>query len=190
MRQVMSVSMYQIAWENKLSDNLKNNRKLKIAKKLRAMNIDNPPDVRFQRRKENIMKLNKNQLKEMIREYIKEVLFSDYKIEEDNYTKLKNLIPEEIKDWQGKYKDDFKFKDGMRIKDINPDCPHYKSEGVIKSIKGDKVTYEVTNNGRNWKIGDELTKTKDQLTALSDVYDDDDMEEVKDSNIHINKANK
>ena len=183
--------MFQKAWENKLSNNLKNNKKLKIAKKLRAMNIDNPPDVLFQRRRENIMKLNKHELKEIIRGYIKEILSDDYELKESrSTTKLKELIPEEITDWQGKYNDGFKFKEGMRVKDMNPDCPHYRSEGIIKSIKGKEITYELTNSGRNWEIGDELTKNKNQLTALSEIYEDDDMEEVKNSNVHIKKAKK
>ena len=79
---------------------------------------------------------------------------------------LQQIIREEIIDWQGKYNDDFKFKVGTIVKDINPDCPHQGSEGIVIKITPDEVTYTVSNNGRNYKIGNILTKTKDQLTPL------------------------
>ena len=76
-------------------------------------------------------------------------------------------ISEEIIDWQGKYDDEFKFKKGQLIKDINPDCPHHGSEGEVTKVTKDEVTYTVRNNGKTYKVGDELTKTKEQLTPLS-----------------------
>jgi phage FluMu protein Com len=76
-------------------------------------------------------------------------------------------INEEITDWQGKYDYDFKFKKGQLIRDINPDCPHHGSEGEVTKVTKDEVTYTVRNNGKTYKVGDELTKTKDQLTPLS-----------------------
>ena len=79
---------------------------------------------------------------------------------------LRQIIREEIIDWQGKYNYDFKFKVGMLVKDINPDCPHHGSEGIVTKVTPDDVTYTVRNNGKNYKIGNILTKTKDQLTPL------------------------
>ena len=79
---------------------------------------------------------------------------------------LRQIIREEIIDWQGKYNYDFKFKVGMLVKDINPDCPHQGSEGIVTKVTPDDVTYTVRNNGKNYKIGNILTKTKDQLTPL------------------------
>ena len=79
---------------------------------------------------------------------------------------LQQIIREEIIDWQGKYNYDFKFKVGMLVKDINPDCPHQGSEGIVTKTTPDEVTYTVSNNGKNYKIGNILTKTKDQLTPL------------------------
>ena len=76
-------------------------------------------------------------------------------------------ISEEITDWQGGYNDEFKFKKGQLIKDINPDCPHHGSEGEVTKVTKDEVTYTVRNNGKTYKVGDELTKTKEQLTPLS-----------------------
>ena len=76
-------------------------------------------------------------------------------------------VNEEITDWQGGYNDEFKFKKGQLIRDINPDCPHHGSEGEVTKVTKDEVTYTVRNNGKTYKVGDELTKTKDQLTPLS-----------------------
>jgi hypothetical protein len=76
-------------------------------------------------------------------------------------------ISEEITDWQGGYNDEFKFKKGQLIRDINPDCPHHGSEGEVTKVTKDEVTYTVRNNGKTYKVGDELTKTKEQLTPLS-----------------------
>jgi hypothetical protein len=76
-------------------------------------------------------------------------------------------ISEEITDWQGGYNDEFKFKKGQLVKDINPDCPHHGSEGEVTKVTKDEVTYTVRNNGKNYKIGNILTKTKSQLTPLS-----------------------
>jgi hypothetical protein len=61
---------------------------------------------------------------------------------------------------------------GMRILNINASCKHYNSEGIIKEIKdlpdnmGKIVAYEVINDGANFKKGDILTKTIDQIKIL------------------------
>lgn len=61
---------------------------------------------------------------------------------------------------------------GMRVLNINASCKHYNSEGVIKEIKdlpddmGKIIAYEVVNNGDNFKKGDILTKTIDQIKIL------------------------
>ena len=61
---------------------------------------------------------------------------------------------------------------GMRILNINASCKHYNSEGIIKEIKdlpndmGKIVAYEVLNDGTNFKKGDILTKTIDQIKIL------------------------
>ena len=54
----------------------------------------------------------------------------------------------------------------MRVKDINPDCPHHGSEGEVTKVTKDEVTYTVDNLGGTYQPGDELTKTKEQLTPL------------------------
>jgi len=61
---------------------------------------------------------------------------------------------------------------GMRVLNINVSCKHYNSEGFIKEIKdlpdnmGKIIAYEVINDGVNFKKGDILTKTIDQIKIL------------------------
>jgi len=61
---------------------------------------------------------------------------------------------------------------GMRILNINASCKHYNSEGIIKEIKdlpddmGKIIAYEVINDGANFKKGDILIKTIDQIKIL------------------------
>jgi hypothetical protein len=62
------------------------------------------------------------------------------------------------------------FEIGSKVKNINPSCKHYGSEGVVEEVKdlpdemGQVVKYKVTNDGDTYKKGDTLTKTIDQLT--------------------------
>jgi hypothetical protein len=64
------------------------------------------------------------------------------------------------------------MQEGMRVLNTNASCKHFGSEGIIKQIKnldndmGQVIAYEVTNNGSNFKEGDILTKTIDQLNLL------------------------
>ena len=83
-----------------------------------------------------------------------------------NITKaqLVKMIREELNNPQS---DDAKYKKGIRVKDINPDCPHYKSEGVVIKAGRDEITYVVDNTGPTYQPGDELTKSKDQVIPLN-----------------------
>ena len=78
--------------------------------------------------------------------------------------KLKDLLNEKLYNSQG---EGYTFGKGDIVKDINPDCPHHGAEGEV--IKGGKVkiTFRVTNNGKNYKEGDELEKTTDQMVKLN-----------------------
>ena len=75
------------------------------------------------------------------------------------------------------------LKKGDKVKNINPDCEHYKSTGIVKSVKslpakktskvksgenipGNIITYKVTNKGKNFNTGDEITKTEIQLSKI------------------------
>ena len=61
---------------------------------------------------------------------------------------------------------------GMRILNTNASCKHYNSEGIVKEIKdlpddmGKIIAYEVINDGANFKKGDILTKTINQIKIL------------------------
>lgn len=63
---------------------------------------------------------------------------------------------------------------GDGVKNNNPGCTHYGSEGVIEDIEdlpdevGKTITYRVTNDGKNYSNGDVLTKTMDQLIPLQE----------------------
>lgn len=65
---------------------------------------------------------------------------------------------------------------GARVMNVNASCKHFASEGLITEIKelpdnmGKVVSYEVVNDGQNYKKGDILTKTIDQLQALNASY--------------------
>ena len=78
--------------------------------------------------------------------------------------KLKDLLNEKLYNSQG---EGYTFGKGDIVKDINPECPHQGAEGEV--IKGGKlkITFRVTNNGENYKEGDELEKTVDQMVKLN-----------------------
>ncbi len=73
---------------------------------------------------------------------------------------------------------------GDKVKNINPDCEHYGTEGVVKkvtrrpeenskkvknkhNIPGSDAEYEVTNDTKNARSGDNLKKSLDQLKIKS-----------------------
>jgi hypothetical protein len=63
------------------------------------------------------------------------------------------------------------FKIGDTVKNTNRSCMHYGSIGKVTKIEslpnnsGFLIHYKVTNSGLNYKPGDVLTKTEDQLEA-------------------------
>ena len=77
------------------------------------------------------------------------------------------------------------FKVGDKVKNINAECKHYGSEGIVKEIRhlpddmGYAVVYECTNDGSSWKKGDMLGKTEVQLVKASDKYQIEADEEYK-----------
>ena len=83
---------------------------------------------------------------------------------------LKQIVKEELVNSQGLTTD---FQQDDIVKDINPDCPHFGSEGIVSKVSKDEVTYRVTNNGKTYQDGDELTKTKDQIVKLNSELDED-----------------
>jgi hypothetical protein len=70
------------------------------------------------------------------------------------------------------------MKIGDRVKNINTECTHYGSEGVIEDIQqlpydmGYIIAYRTTNSGPTWQADQMLKKTKDQLAlALEETED-------------------
>jgi len=61
-------------------------------------------------------------------------------------------------------------KVGDKVRNTNPGCIHYKSEGFVTGIKdipggkGKTISYRCTNDGSMWRAGDILQKTPDQLS--------------------------
>ena len=76
---------------------------------------------------------------------------------------LKKIVKEELVNSQGLV---LTFQKGDEVKDVNPDCPHFGSQGVVTKVTPNEVTYTVNNNGKEYSEEDELTKTKDQLVKL------------------------
>jgi hypothetical protein len=76
-----------------------------------------------------------------------------------------SVVNEELQNSQGEQTD---FKKGDLVKDINPDCPHHGSEGEVTKVGKGTITFDVTNNGKNYQEGDELEKTVDQMVKLKE----------------------
>jgi hypothetical protein len=68
------------------------------------------------------------------------------------------------------------FKVGDKVKNINAQCKHYGSEGIVKEIRdlpqdmGYAIVYECTNDGSDWKKGDMLGKTEIQLEKIEAAW--------------------
>ena len=77
------------------------------------------------------------------------------------------------------------FMVGQKVRNVNKNCYHYGSEGIIKEIKdlpnqmGKVISYEVTNEGPTYKKGDVLTKTVDQLSRAQVYASYEEEEEYK-----------
>jgi len=80
---------------------------------------------------------------------------------------LKQALNKLLKHTKSSYKG---FKVGDIVVNTNTKCMHYGSMGEVLKIEelpnnsGYLVHYHVTNSGANFKPGDILTKTEDQLT--------------------------
>jgi hypothetical protein len=108
-------------------------------------------------------------------------LAEDYMITIHNYVMFnkENEEGEEMKENEASYM----FKVGDKVRNINPSCKHYGSEGIVKEILdlgikvegqsqgvledvGYAVVYECTNKGMTWEKGDLLGKTEIQLEKI------------------------
>jgi hypothetical protein len=66
------------------------------------------------------------------------------------------------------------FQVGDIVRNINPNCKHFGSEGVVTELKelpedmGYAIIYKTTNDGSTWKKGDMLGKTEIQLKKIGE----------------------
>jgi hypothetical protein len=68
---------------------------------------------------------------------------------------------------------------GDVVKDINPTCPHNGAMGTVKSINPKSVVFMVINKGKNYKPGDVLDKTHDQMKKVEYIVGKKPVEERK-----------
>jgi hypothetical protein len=127
----------------------------------------------YQHAKNVMDKVNDPMVKENLTEPFLQsmaALAEDYMITIHNYVMFnkENEEPEEMEEMKGATM----FKVGDKVRNVNSDCKHYGSEGVVKEIRtlpedmGYAVLYECTNEGSNWKKGDMLGKTEIQLQKI------------------------
>ena len=57
---------------------------------------------------------------------------------------------------------------GDIVKDINPTCPHNGAMGKVRSVNPKSVVFVVLNKGKNYKPGDVLDKTHDQMKKMDE----------------------
>ena len=134
----------------------------------------------YQHSKNVIEKLNDPMVKENLTEpFLQQmaILAEDYMITIHNYVMFNKENEESSASMM--------FKVGDKVKNVNAECKHYGSEGIVKEIRdlpedmGYAVVYECTNDGSTWKKGDMLGKTEIQLVKASDKYQIEAEEEYK-----------
>jgi hypothetical protein len=122
----------------------------------------------YQHSKNVIEKLNDPMVKENLTEpFLQQmaILAEDYMITIHNYVMFNKENQESSASMM--------FKVGDKVKNVNAECKHYGSEGIVKEIRdlpedmGYAVVYECTNDGASWKKGDMLGKTEVQLVKAS-----------------------
>tara|TARA_B100000287_G_scaffold406973_1_gene431960 strand:- start:1655 stop:2653 length:999 start_codon:yes stop_codon:yes gene_type:complete len=69
----------------------------------------------------------------------------------------------------GESVNEYTYGVGDIVKDVNPTCPHYGAVGKVKSVKPKSVVFIVMNKGKNFKPGDMLDKTHDQMVKVESV---------------------
>jgi len=131
----------------------------------------------YQHAKNVMDKVNDPMVKENLTEpFLQQmaILAEDYMITIHNYVMF-NKENEESEDMEESEASTM-FKVGDKVRNINAECKHYGSEGIVKEIRdlpedmGYAVMYECTNEGSSWKKGDMLGKTEIQLVKAS--YDE------------------
>ena len=82
-------------------------------------------------------------------------------MKKEMFSKINKMIKQELKEYT--------YGVGDVVKDVNPSCPHYGAEGKVKSVSPRSVVFVVTNKGDNFKPGQELEKTHDQMKKTNEA---------------------
>ena len=127
----------------------------------------------YQHAKNVMDKVNDPMVKENLTEPF---LQSMAALAEDYMITIHNFVMFNKENEEAEAKASTMFKVGDKVRNINAQCKHYGSEGVVKEIRelpedmGYAVVYECTNEGTTWKKGDMLGKTEIQLTKISAAW--------------------
>ena len=140
----------------------------------------------YQHAKNVMDKVNDPMVKENLTEpFLQQmaILAEDYMITIHNYVMFNKEDEEMEENEMEESEASAMFKVGDKVKNINPSCKHYGSEGIVKEILdlgirvegqskgllediGYAIVYECTNEGMTWKKGDILGKTEVQLKKI------------------------
>ena len=82
-------------------------------------------------------------------------------MKKEMFSKINKMIKQELKEYT--------YGVGDVVKDVNPSCPHYGAEGKVKSVSPRSVVFIVKNKGDNFKPGQELEKTHDQMKKTNEA---------------------
>ena len=80
----------------------------------------------------------------------------------------------------------YRYGSGDVVKDVNPTCPHFGAVGKVKKVKPNSVVFIVTNKGKNFKPGQELEKSHDQMKKIDETINE--WVEPKKFNTNFDKA--
>ena len=129
----------------------------------------------YQHAKNVMDKVNDPMVKENLTEpFLQQmaILAEDYMITIHNYVMFNKENEESEENKMEESESSTMFKVGDKVKNVNAQCKHYGSEGIVKEIRdlpddmGYAVVYECTNDGATWKKGDMLGKTEVQLQKI------------------------
>ena len=81
-------------------------------------------------------------------------------MKKEMFSKINKMIKQELKEYT--------YGVGDVVKDVNPSCPHYGAMGKVKSVNPRSVVFIVKNKGDNFKPGQELEKTHDQMKKIDE----------------------
>jgi len=102
--------------------------------------------------------------KDMTKKDVKKYASTKHKglpMKKEMFSKINKMIKQELKEYT--------YGVGDVVKDVNPSCPHYGAEGKVKSVSPRSVVFIVKNKGDNFKPGQELEKTHDQMKKTNEA---------------------